>query len=143
MRDLFIILSWFLAESCSVKISQAFHNPSINFHSDVWRDVSQFFLLDLFLILSFLPELTVKQGESSQSKTGQNSWLPALIDSTETLILKDNTLVSGESLSRESFKKNWKYAHGSLNFSRDFSSLLHIMQQQRSKTVHYLTKLHL
>ena len=64
-----------------------------------------FFLLDLFLILSFLPELTVKQGESSQSKTGQNSWLPALIDSTETLILKDNTLVSGESLSRESFKK--------------------------------------
>ena len=31
-RDLFIILSQFLAGSCSVKMSQAFHDPSISFH---------------------------------------------------------------------------------------------------------------
>jgi len=79
LRDLFIILSRFLAGSCSVKMSQAFHDPSINFHR-AWQsqtrekllkcafiltqtfeaDVSQLFLLDHFLILSFLPKLTVK-----------------------------------------------------------------------------------
>ena len=32
LRDLFIILSRFLAVSCSVKMLQAFHNPSINLH---------------------------------------------------------------------------------------------------------------
>ena len=32
LQDLFIILSRFLAGSCSVKMSQAFHDPSINFH---------------------------------------------------------------------------------------------------------------
>ena len=32
LRDLFIILSQFLAESCSVKMLQAFHDPSINLH---------------------------------------------------------------------------------------------------------------
>ena len=62
-------------------MSQAFHDPSINFHR-VWErytgtrlkllkctfistqtfvtDVSQLFFLDLFLILNFLPKLTVK-----------------------------------------------------------------------------------
>ena len=32
LQDLFIILIRFLAGSCSVKMSQAFHDPSINFH---------------------------------------------------------------------------------------------------------------
>ena len=32
LRDLFIILGRFLAGSCSVKMLQAFHDPSINFH---------------------------------------------------------------------------------------------------------------
>ena len=88
--DLFIILCRFLAGSCSVKMSQAFHNPSINFHC-MWQrstrlkflkcafiltqtfeaDVSQLFSLDLFLILSFLPKLTVKWDESSRPKIGQ------------------------------------------------------------------------
>ena len=36
LRDLFIILSRFLAESWSVKMSQAFHDPSINFHH-IWE----------------------------------------------------------------------------------------------------------
>ena len=75
--DLFIILSWFLAGSCSVKMSQVFHDPSTtNFHC-AWEsetrlkcafiltqtfeaDFSRLFLFDLFLTLSFLPKLTVK-----------------------------------------------------------------------------------
>ena len=32
LRNLFIILSRFLPRFCSVKMSQAFQNPSINFH---------------------------------------------------------------------------------------------------------------
>ena len=32
LQDLFIILSRFLAGSCSVKMLRAFHDPSINFH---------------------------------------------------------------------------------------------------------------
>ena len=36
LQDLFIILSRFLAGSCSVKMSQAFHDPSNNFHR-VWE----------------------------------------------------------------------------------------------------------
>ena len=32
LRDLFIVLRRFLAGFCSVKMSQAFQNPSINFH---------------------------------------------------------------------------------------------------------------
>ena len=79
LLDLLIILSQFLAGSCSVKMLQAFHDPSINFHQ-AWErgtllkllkyaltstqtfeaDVSQLFLLDLFHILSFLSKLTVK-----------------------------------------------------------------------------------
>ena len=36
LRDLFIILSQFLAGSCSVKMSQAFLDPSIDFHH-TWK----------------------------------------------------------------------------------------------------------
>ena len=54
-----------------MKMSQAFHEPSINFHcvhlnfaiistQTFEVDVSRLFLLDIFLILSFLPKLTVK-----------------------------------------------------------------------------------
>ena len=86
--DLFIILSWFLAGSCSVKMSQAFHDPlTTNFHC-AWEretrlkyafiltqtfeaDFSRLFLFCLFLTLSFLAKLTVKWGESSRPKIGQ------------------------------------------------------------------------
>ena len=64
------LLSQFLAGSCSAKMSQAFHDPLINFHC-MWErephfkcafiltqtfevDVSRLFLLDLFLILGLL-----------------------------------------------------------------------------------------
>ena len=92
--DLFIILSCFLAESCSV-IPWPFNQLSLHmgkgntfkvhlyFDSDVWGRYLTIILdliyilgildyvLDLFLILSFLPKLTVKWGESSQPKIGQ------------------------------------------------------------------------
>ena len=42
LRDLFIILSRFLAESWSVKMSQAFHDPSINFHASRTGKVNTF-----------------------------------------------------------------------------------------------------
>ena len=76
-----------------MKISQAFHDPSINFDllpsrvgkvhtfktpemrlyfdSDEEADVLQLFLWDLFIILSFLPKLTVMRDESSRPKIGQ------------------------------------------------------------------------
>ena len=77
-----------------MKISQAFHDPSINFdllqsrvgkvHSRLKllkcvfistqtfeADVLQLFLWDLFIILSFLPKLTVMRDESSRPKIGQ------------------------------------------------------------------------
>ena len=41
------------------------------FDSDIWGDVSKLFLLDLFLILSFLLKLTVKWRESSRPKIDQ------------------------------------------------------------------------
>ena len=76
--DVFIVLNQFPAGSCSVKMSQVFHNPLINLHT--WErytclkllecvlistqtfeaNDSQLFLLDLFLILSKIPKLTVK-----------------------------------------------------------------------------------
>ena len=110
--DLFIILSLFLAGSCSVKMPQAFHDPSINFHC-AWEgethlkcafistqtfevDVSRSFLLALILILSFLPKLTVKRGKSSRPKIGQQ---PAVLASYQPLLtvlwlaLSDKTLL--------------------------------------------------
>ena len=74
LRDLFIILNRFLAGSCSVKISKAFHDPSINLHR-TWERYTRLKLLEcifistqtfqaddsqLFLLDLFLPKLTVK-----------------------------------------------------------------------------------
>ena len=76
LRDLFIILSQFLAGSCSVqgvprpfdqlpsrvRMVNTFKTPGMHlyFVSTFEADVSQLFLFDLFLVLSFLPKLTIK-----------------------------------------------------------------------------------